>query len=620
MKIAYIDGPRLGRALIAGSKTLIKNSSNLDAINVFPVADGDTGTNMAGTVRAMMSSLAGRMPSEAGHVLKTAARSALEGARGNSGAILAQFFGCLASEIGNEARINAKRLAKAAVAAAEHTRKALSSPREGTILTVLREWALALEEKARQSDDILHIFMGALDSAKASLARTRDMLPEMKKAGVVDAGAKGFVHLLEGIADFITSGRLERRRGIPPATTENQEMEDISAVSHILLQAETIPEGGVRYCTEAILHGSDIDPSMIRETLGSMGESIVVAGSDEIAKIHIHTNVPDKVFDYLESRGELSGHKVDDMKLQTRLASRGRRRCAIVVDTGCDLPEEYLLEEGIIKVPALLTLDGMSRIDGPGLSLSAIHGKMESEPAFSMSTSQPADAGFARAFSIALANAEEVLYLGLSSALSGTFEAGSRAARRLGGRIVCVDSKTVTAGSGILAASSSELAAQGLSAGEIALAIETWQKESIFLVAVKDLTSLQRSGRISGMKGLLLQKFGIRPILTTDREGKAHTAGFVFGVNNGTRKIFSMIKARLPAGTQAKVHIVHVKAEGEAKKLAAMIAGYLSCPSAPCVSDMGPLLASIAWLGSVAVAVLPVKAWPRPNSSKAPAF
>ncbi|HWP68928.1 MAG TPA: DegV family protein, partial [Rectinemataceae bacterium] len=429
--------------------TLINNSSNLDAINVFPIADGDTGTNMAGTVRSMMASLAGRMPSGAGHVLKTAARSALEGARGNSGAILAQFFSCLASEIGSEARINAKKLAAAAVAAAEHTRKALSSPREGTILTVLHEWAAALEERARHSDDILHIFMGALDSAKASLARTRDMLPEMRRAGVVDAGAKGFVHLLEGIADFMTSGRLERRRAVPSPAVDTGVLEDAAASSHAILQAEAIPEGGARFCTEAMLHGFGIDQARIRETLRSMGESIVVAGSDDTAKIHIHTNTPDKVFDYLESQGELSGHKVDDMELQTRLASRGRRRCAIVVDTGCDLPEDFLLDNGIIKVPALITLDGKSRIDGPGLSLAAIHLKMENDPGFSMSTSQPSDAGFARAFSIALSNAEEVLYIGLSSGLSGTFEAASRAARKYEGKIVCVDSKSVTAGSGI---------------------------------------------------------------------------------------------------------------------------------------------------------------------------
>ena len=608
MKIAYIDGPRLGRALIAGSRTLIRNSSSLDAINVFPVADGDTGTNMAGTVRSMMTALAGRMPSGAGHVLKTAARSALEGARGNSGAILAQFFGCLASEIGNEARISAKKLAAAAVAAADHTRKVLSSPREGTILTVLHEWAMALEEKACHSDDILHIFMGALDSAKASLARTRDMLPEMKKAGVVDAGAKGFVHLLEGIADFMTSGRLERRRGIPSPAEVAGEFEDASASSHPLLQIETIPEGGARYCTEAMLHGTGLDQPLIRDSLVQMGESIVVAGSDDLAKIHIHTNAPDKVFDYLESLGELSGHKVDDMELQTRLASGGRRRCAIVVDTGCDLPEAFLLGEGILKVPALLVLDGKTRIDGPGLSLAAIHGMMEHNPGFSMSTSQPSDGGFARAFSIALANADEALYVGLSSGLSGTFEAGQRAAKMHEGKVLCVDSKTITAGSGILVAAAASLAAQGSGAADIAAAVEAWKKESIFLVSVKDLSSLQRSGRISGVKGAVLRKFGIRPILTTDKEGKARSAGFVFGENNGTGKLFSMIKSRLPKGTPAKVHIVHVKAEEEAKKLAGMIQGYLSCPQAPCVSDMGPLLASIAWLGSVAVAVLPVKA------------
>jgi dihydroxyacetone kinase-like predicted kinase len=163
---------------------------------------------MASTVRAIVASLATFRQKKAGSVLSRAAQSALAAAKGNSGAILAQFFSALAEDLDQEARISAKRLADAAVRAAEKTRKALSIPREGTILTVLHDWAHAMHEKAQQSDDILNVFTSAYESAKASLARTRDMLPEMQRAGVVDAGAKGFVHMLDGIAQFIQSGSL----------------------------------------------------------------------------------------------------------------------------------------------------------------------------------------------------------------------------------------------------------------------------------------------------------------------------------------------------------------------------------------------------------------------------
>jgi len=208
MKISYIDGPRLRLALTAGSHSLMQNVASLNAINVFPVPDGDTGTNMASTARAISASLATFRPRNVGSVLKEVAQSALAAAKGNSGAILAQFFSALAEELGHEVRISAKRFAGAAVFAAEKTRRALSVPKEGTILTVLHDWAHALYEKAQQSDDILHAFTAAYESAKASLAKTKDMLPEMRRAGVVDAGAKGFVHMLEGIAQFIKSGSL----------------------------------------------------------------------------------------------------------------------------------------------------------------------------------------------------------------------------------------------------------------------------------------------------------------------------------------------------------------------------------------------------------------------------
>ncbi len=617
MKISYIDGPRLRLALTAGSHSLMQNVASLNAINVFPVPDGDTGTNMASTARAISASLATFRPRNVGSVLKEVAQSALAAAKGNSGAILAQFFSALAEELGHEVRISAKRFAGAAVFAAEKTRRALSVPKEGTILTVLHDWAHALYEKAQQSDDILHAFTAAYESAKASLAKTKDMLPEMRRAGVVDAGAKGFVHMLEGIAQFIKSGSLremlsaERRRpvsGSPGLDVLAGPQVDIATHPEfeILADADNVD---FRYCTEALVRGETLDLDAMRAELATLGDSVVVAGTESLAKIHVHTDSPSDVFDALDAHGTVEAHKVDDMRLQAQLARRTQRAwCVIVTDTGCDLPEFFLLEHGVLKVPALITIDGKTRPDGPALSVKKLRRLMKERPGFSMSTSQPTDAAFSRAFALASAHAREILYIGLTSALSGTFHAGLRAARAVGGQIVAFDSRTVTSAQGLLVRRAVEMAEQGRSAREIAEKLEGLRKRLAFFVAVRDLSSLIRSGRLHGLKSLILRKFGLRPLLATDQEGRARTAGIYAGEHNTVAALFSKVKKAFPAGSSVELHISHVDAETDARHLAELCAARFHPESRIVVAEMGPVLASLAWRGAIGVAGLPLEA------------
>ena len=613
MKIAYIDGPRLRAAILAGSESIIINAEGLNAINVFPVPDGDTGTNMASTMRSIAAALGHAFHRDAGSVLKQVARSALEGARGNSGAILAQFLQSLAHELGSEARIGAKKFAQGAVAAAERTRNALASPREGTILTVLHDWAHALHEAATHSDDILQIFLSSLDAAKASLEKTRNILPEMRRAGVVDAGAKGFVHLLDGMAELLKSGK---RWGIRNSAREKLggTVAPLFAQSEAPLPFVDFADGGdpegPRYCTEALLSASSQSLDSIREALTHLGDSIVVAGDEDMARIHVHTDSPAQVFDLFESAGAVEQHKVDDMELQRKLASFAglegkKRRCALVTDTGCDLPGDYMLGHGIIKVPALITIDGKMRPDGPAMSLEGVHSRMANDPDFSMSTSQPSDASFVRAFSLALTQADEALYIGLSSALSGTFQAGKRAAESFGDRIHCFDSRTLTAGVGILTAYASRLAESGASAAGILSALEKKREAMALFVAVKDLRSLIRSGRIHGIKSLVLRKFGLKPLLGTDKAGKATSRGLFLGEKRMVSALLGRIRKHISVSDACDVHIVHVDARNEAEKLADLCRSLASPGSEIIVSEMGPLLSSIAWLGAIGVAVIP---------------
>ncbi|MCE1207505.1 MAG: DegV family protein [Spirochaetia bacterium] len=611
MKIRYLDGTRLRRAILAGTATLIANTENLNAINVFPVPDGDTGTNMAHTVKTIARRLVSMKPvrkEKAGEVLEQTAASALQGARGNSGAILAQFFCGLAEELKADARVNAQRFAEAVRNAVQKTKTALSVPKEGTILTVLSDWALALQEKASVTEDIAHVFMAGYEKAKESLARTKTMLPEMKKAGVVDAGAKGFVHLLDGIADYMQSGSIRHfarnskaGRTAPP---EDSSHEFHDASEHGF---EPMIETGRRYCTEALLSSVPDSLETIRLALNDLGDSIVVAGNDSMAKIHIHTDMPSVVFDVLDRLGTIETHKIDDMKLQQSLAVRAQTKgkaniCAIVVDTGCDLPQEFMLEHGIIKIPARIDIDGMVRPDGPALDAGRIISLMKDEPGFSLSTSLPDESSYTRAFSLALGYAGEVLYIGLSGALSGTFEAGVRAAKKLSPSVVCFDSRSVTSGTGALVARAVQLAEAGMRAEEIKKELAVFSSRVSFFVAVRDLSSLIRSGRLHGLKSVILRKFGLRPLLTTNTEGKAETAGVFLSRANSAKVIFKKLASRLPKGEPCAIFISHVSAECEARELQTLCARHFGPQTDIHISEMGPLLSSIAWLGALGAA------------------
>jgi len=212
-RIAYLDGKRLDRALRAGVRRVLAERKHLNKINVFPVPDGDTGTNLALTLSGIGAALAAHPSRSAGQVMIRVADAALDGARGNSGAIMAQFFQGLADQLGEYRRVGVAELSGALGAASAYARDALDKPLDGTVLTVIQDSARAAMRLQEQGVQDIAAFMdGMLIAAHESLESTRNGLEQMRKAGVVDAGASGFVMLLEGMADFIRTGSLRTNR------------------------------------------------------------------------------------------------------------------------------------------------------------------------------------------------------------------------------------------------------------------------------------------------------------------------------------------------------------------------------------------------------------------------
>ncbi|MFB6290779.1 MAG: DAK2 domain-containing protein, partial [Candidatus Bipolaricaulia bacterium] len=268
-----IDGKKLYNAFAKGAEKVVEKRKVLDDINVFPVADGDTGKNMAQTLRSIAKNT--KPNNSVSSVSKDMAQAALVSSRGNSGIIFAQFINGISEATGQQDRLQLTEFARAMKVGANHAYKATSQPVEGTILTVMREWAQSLHDYASRKKDLPESLEHSLEVANKSLQETKSRLKELKEANVVDAGAKGFVLFLEGLSAFFKEGKT--------ATFENLEEFEEKNFHHI---DETQGIAGPRYCTEVVITGESLKTEEIRDLAEGYGESLVIAGSN--GQFHLH--------------------------------------------------------------------------------------------------------------------------------------------------------------------------------------------------------------------------------------------------------------------------------------------------------------------------------------------
>ena len=349
MSIKYIDGIRLYRSLLAGLRRVVSRQEYLNKINVFPVPDGDTGTNMAYTLTSIEERIQNNAYSDIKKMSMAIADSALDGARGNSGAILAQFFVGFADGIKDVKKINTDEFSQAISHAKNYSYDALTKPREGTILSVIRSWSESLESSSKKSNDFLTILSSGLINAQKALEKTPQQLEVLAKAGVLDAGAQGFVDMLSGIQEFVELGSI----------TET----DLTIIESFEKEVITTTNEKYQYCTECIILGENIPRRLLKERLMDLGDSIVLAGTKIKAKVHIHSDEPHKVFTLCKEYGSIQGEKTDDMIKQQADAHSSHSSIAIIVDSGCDLPEEIIDNMNIHVIPVRLNFGNTHYVD-----------------------------------------------------------------------------------------------------------------------------------------------------------------------------------------------------------------------------------------------------------------
>ncbi len=587
--VQTLTGPRLARALRAGALAVVREQESLNRINVFPVPDADTGTNLASTLRAAAAALSAPRGITVGQTARVAADAALDGARGNSGAILAQFLHGLAEAIGTRVVVTTKDFAEAVRRGVEAANQALQRPVEGTILSVLKEWGARIEEHARNVPDFGELLRRALGPTRVALANTPRQLAVLAKHGVVDAGAQGFVYFLEGISEFFSDRRVAdwRRAGLSL----------VQPTPFAAAHADT--DFTYRYCAEALLSGEWLDRKAIAAAVAPLGSSLVVAGGGSRLRVHLHTNEPQRLFTTLAALGTIDRTKIDDMILQ-QIAAR-QAAVALVSDSGCDLPEATSHAIGLVRVPLQLAFGAETFTDGVDITPPQFYQRLITATV-APKTSQPPVGEFRTTFQRLLESHESVICVALSGGLSGTYQAACAAAQQVDPkRIRVVDTRQVSVSEGLVAEAVGEALAAGAGLDEAeAVALAARDNVRLF-AAIPSLDMAVRGGRLNPSIARITKLFGLKPIITIDEDGKAAKAGVQVGFAASLRSMVRRV-ARFAGGRRVRLLVAHANAVGAAEFVTERLCRRFGVSDIPIV-NLAAVLAAHTGPGAVGIAV-----------------
>jgi DegV family protein with EDD domain len=495
------------------------------------------------------------------------ARGAVLGARGNSGMMLAHFLLGFADTLDTKDRASTVEIARAIRAGSDRLYAALDDPREGTILTVAREAAVAAEKIASEEADIADFMRRFLAEGEKALERTPELMAVLKEAGVVDAGGKGFVRMIEGVVRFIEGDPI--LPADPGFTSDSMSPAAISEVA---------AERDFQFCTEVMVRGEGLPPANeVRQAMRPFGGSLVVLVAGNLLKVHVHTDTPDAVFTCAARWGTIEATKADDMRAQHReLVHSERRPVAVVTDSSADLSDPVLDRHHIALVPLQVMFGNEVFQDRIGLKPEEFYRRLRSARNLP-TTSQPTPADFVRILRDARAEADEVIAVLLAGSLSGTCQsalAAIKAASITGVHVV--DSASASLGVGLLALRAAELAESGWEAKRIVAELNRIRQQSGSFITVDKFDNLIRSGRVTRGKAWLAGMLDLKPILSLDPTGRILPVDRVRGRDNVVPRVLSLLEKRLtPRPKAVRFGIAHAEAPEIAERVrTALVAAY----------------------------------------------
>jgi hypothetical protein len=595
LKITYLDGKRLYYAFLSGAKEVIANKKELNRINLFPVADGDTGSNLTRTLSVVKSEAV--KDTSLTITLNSMGEAALKGAIGNSGIIFAQFINGFKINVEHNDSINVHKFAQVVENAVNYTYQGINNPVEGTILTVMKDWALSIKNLTGKSNDFAEIMEKSLESAFDSLKRTKYQLEVLREADVVDSGAQAFVIFLEGIVKFIKKGNLKDLK------VQNTVKID-SLVEEKIGKEEKIE---FRYCTEAYLGNLKIEMSELKDKISDLGDSMIAAGDKDKLRIHIHTNNPPELFIRLNKYAEILDQKADDMLLQQAVKYRKKSKTAILCDSIADFPANFRDKHQIHLLPLNILVDGTNYLDKLTIDSQNFFEILDQADEFP-SSAQPAVKKIEDKLNYLAENYESVIAITVSSKMSGTYDNLKKAAENVlaenkGLKIEVIDSKTNSGAEGLLVMEAAEQLETDKEFSEIVDYLRSIRENLYIYVSVSDFKYMVRGGRVSPLKGKMAGFLNLKPIISINEEGKGIAFATAFSKKGNYKKINSILQKHQQAGGIKRFAVVHGDDLVRAKRYKNSFSELLNI-EAEFLEAISPIVAMNAGRGSTAVAIM----------------
>ena len=581
MPIEYLDGVRFRRALVAGANWVRYRREHLNHINVFPVPDGDTGTNLALSLLATVEGVEAVASRSLADVTAAAAESSVLGAKGNSGVIMAHWFIGLSRAFGGVERAGIAAVGEALASAADTVCAAIESPVEGTVITVMRAGGRSAAAHGMTGTGIDDLLRVTCTSAEEALARTPEQLPVLARNNVVDAGAQGFVDFLHGIQ------RAARGQEAPADDSPPAMVSRVAAAAEDFAGrladgppglADPLAEGG-RYCTEIVVRGRAVDERRLRSALLPLGSSLLIAGAGAVVKVHLHTDRPDAVIARASRFGEVIERKVDDMQRQRMerhrslppliALERQPSGVALLCDSTADLPESIRRDHGIELTPLQILFGDEVYRDQVDLSTQEFYQRLLAGP-HHPTTSQPAPRAFVESLARIRADREAIVVT-LSATLCGTHESARRAAALAAQpRVEVFDSASVSLGLGLMVLNAARLAATGASVSDILDWLGRWRSDTGAVFSVASLEFLRRGGRIGRVRSLVADLLGVRPVLGL-RDGQLAAIGRVRSEGEAIEQVVAEVARSVEPGGQIRLGLVAVDQVGGAREVEAAL-------------------------------------------------
>ncbi|MBN2346378.1 MAG: DegV family EDD domain-containing protein [Candidatus Aminicenantes bacterium] len=538
-----IDAAKFKEIVKHGMEFLFQDRALLNRINVFPVPDGDTGDNLVFTLRPLYDEIDALDEPRLDDLAARLAARMLISAKGNSGVIFSQFFFSFAKALKGHAAIGPADFSLAMEKAVRETYESVADPREGTILTVLRHSAEEFKRLALDGELFHVIFEKVIVKAREIVEKTRELLPQLKKARVVDAGGLGFYLFFKGMASAVNPRSTAAAAG------------GAEAFDRVPL---TVDAARLSYCAEWVLRPDGGDRDFFKDILRGHGDSLLIAGDADMLHLHIHTDNPEAVERELARHGRVLSRKVDSLQRHGREVPDVP--VALAMDSAVDIPEAVEVTLAVTVIPLQIMLNDRFFRDKFEIGKEELYRRMRREKDLVVKTSQPSPFDFKTAFETALACKGQVLFFSLSSLLSGSHQNALAALRLLPdaarGRVRVIDTRNVSAGSGLLLLHALQLLGRGYGVEEAAAAAENVRDEVASLGYVESLEYAVRGGRLPPAAGWVTRVLGIQPLVAFEK-GKLVRKGFLLGTRNKEKKVVRRFLRRLDLKRSYSLGIVY---------------------------------------------------------------